>query len=139
METTTETSRADPLDRSVAVALDIHYATLDSKLLRNRMDRWDIFATRIQSAAESSDTFAALLERVARKLEVGSLSGDAIASELRATDSREVVRCLRAESVAVVALVRADIQERREARAARDASNPGPLFGGAVTEETPDA
>lgn len=112
METTTETSS---LDRAVAVGLALHYATLDSRVLK-RMDRWDIFCTRMQSAAESSETLAAFLESFARKLEVGSLAGSPIAAEVRDPAS-PVVRVFRDESVAVVALMRAEIEERREKKA----------------------
>jgi hypothetical protein len=112
METTTETN---DLDRAVAVGLALHYATLDSKLLK-RMDRWDIFCTRMQSAAESSETLAEFLEAFARKLEVGSIAGSPIAAELRDPES-PAVRVFRGESVAVVALMRAEIEARREAKA----------------------
>ena len=112
METTTETS---DLDRAVAVGLELHYATLDSRVLK-RMDRWDIFCTRMQSAAESSETLAQFLEAFARKLEVGSLAGSPIAAEVR-DPSSPVVRVFRDESVAVVALMRAEIEARREAKA----------------------
>lgn len=103
-----------PLDRAVAVALDLHRSTRDSKLL-TRVDRWDIFATRLQSAAESTDTLAEFLELFARKLEVGSLYGPQIARELR-RDNAAVVTTFREESLAVVALTRAELEARRAAR-----------------------
>lgn len=130
------TNSADPLDRAVAVAHDIHRSTWDARIFKGRLDRWDIFATRCQSAAESAETFAAFLEGVARRLEVGTLSGDAIARELRTPDARAVVRCFRAESVAVVALLRAEREEEKAARALRDAKHPGPLFGADVHSDT---
>ena len=123
--TTNEPAAPDdhPLvERAVAVALDLHRSTLDSKLL-NRMDRWDIFATRLQSAAESTETLGTFLEAFARKLEVGSLYGPAIAMELR-RDSAPLIAMFRDESIAVVALTRVALEEKREARKQLELSMP---------------
>jgi hypothetical protein len=109
----------------VQVAHDIHRCTWDARIFAGRLDRWDIFATRCQSAADSAESMAAFLEAVARKLEVGSLSGAAIARELREADSALVVRCFRDESVAVVALLRA---EREEKKMTREPQQSGSLF-----------
>lgn len=112
------------------VLRDVYAAARSSRVL-DGVQRWDRFVMRVQSAAWASDLPAAVTQ-LAGKLETPSLHGEAVTRALTApVETRlEVLRLWRDEATALVAIVRAwNDARKQENQRRRDADNP-------LTQET---